>query len=93
MTKRAIHILLTAGILAYSSMAAGQEMETEPAANAPQQKSYSAMTPEQRAAATRAFLGLGPPPDKAAAARGAPLFQRNCAFCDGSQPGHIGCGA
>ena len=33
-------------------------------------------TPEQRAAATRVFLGLGPEPDKAAAARGAPLFQQ-----------------
>jgi cytochrome c oxidase cbb3-type subunit 3 len=42
-------------------------------------------TPEQRAAATRAFLGLGPAPDKAAAARGAPLFQQNCAFCHGPQ--------
>jgi cytochrome c oxidase cbb3-type subunit III len=42
-------------------------------------------TPEQRAAATRAFLGLGPEPDKAAAARGAPLFQQDCAFCHGPQ--------
>lgn len=40
-------------------------------------------TPEQRAAATRVFLGLGAAPDKAAAARGAPLFQQNCAFCHG----------
>ena len=43
------------------------------------------MTPEQRAAATRAFLGLGQEPDKAAAARGTPLFQQNCAFCHGPQ--------
>ena len=43
------------------------------------------MTPAQRAAATRRFLGLGPPPDKAAAALGAPLFQQNCAFCHGPQ--------
>lgn len=41
------------------------------------------MTPKQRAAATRAFLGLGPPPDKAAAALGVPLFQQDCAFCHG----------
>ncbi len=41
------------------------------------------MTPEQRAAATRTFLGLGAEPDKAAAARGEPLFVRNCAFCHG----------
>lgn len=85
MIKRAIHILLTAGILIFSVVAPAQEMETEPAAGTPQQKSYSAMTPQQRAAATRAFLGLGPPPDKAAAALGEPLFQRNCAFCHGPQ--------
>lgn len=42
-------------------------------------------TPEQRAAATRAFLGLGPLPDAAAATRGAPIYQRNCAFCHGPQ--------
>ena len=40
---------------------------------------------EQRAAATRVFLGLGSQPDTAAAARGAPLFQQNCAFCHGPQ--------
>ncbi|HLJ77481.1 MAG TPA: c-type cytochrome [Acidobacteriaceae bacterium] len=74
---------MNAGILIFSGVAAGQEMESEPAANAQQQKSYSAMTPQQRAAATRAFLGLGPPPDKAAAALGEPLFQRDCAFCHG----------
>jgi mono/diheme cytochrome c family protein len=42
-------------------------------------------SPEQRAAATRVFLGLGSQPDAAAAARGAPLFQQNCAFCHGPQ--------
>jgi mono/diheme cytochrome c family protein len=42
-------------------------------------------TPEQRAAAPRVFLGLGAAPDKAAAARGAPLFQQSCAFCHGPQ--------
>jgi cytochrome c oxidase cbb3-type subunit III len=42
-------------------------------------------TPEQRAASMRAFLGLGPAPDKAAAERGAPIFQQNCAFCHGAQ--------
>jgi mono/diheme cytochrome c family protein len=47
------------------------------------QQSYRNMTPEQRAAATRTFLGLGAEPDKAAAARGGPLFVRNCAFCHG----------
>ncbi len=41
------------------------------------------MTPAQRANATRVFLGLGAMPDKAAAARGAPVFAENCAFCHG----------
>ena len=36
-----------------------------------------------RGASTRAFLGLGPAPDAAAAARGAPLYQKSCAFCHG----------
>ena len=40
---------------------------------------------DQRAAATRAFLGLGPVPDAAAATRGAPVYQRSCAFCHGTQ--------
>jgi len=48
-------------------------------------RQYQNMTPEQRAAATRAFLGLGPEPDKAAAARGAPVYRQNCAFCHGPQ--------
>jgi mono/diheme cytochrome c family protein len=38
---------------------------------------------QDRAAATRAFLGLGTQPDKAAAARGEPLYQQNCSFCHG----------
>lgn len=46
---------------------------------------YMNMTPQQRAAATRRFLGLGPEPDKAAAAKGAPLFAQNCSFCHGPQ--------
>ena len=35
------------------------------------------------AAATREFLGLGTPPDRAAAAKGEPLYQQNCAACHG----------
>lgn len=80
MKGRAVRVLVA--LLIFSGIAAAQEMETEPATTA-QQKSRSAMTPQQRAAATRAFLGLGPPPDRAAAALGAPLFQRDCAFCHG----------
>jgi cytochrome c oxidase cbb3-type subunit 3 len=40
---------------------------------------------QDRAAATRAFLGLGTLPDKAAVARGVPLYQQNCSFCHGPQ--------
>jgi mono/diheme cytochrome c family protein len=47
------------------------------------QQDHQPLTPEQRSAATRAFLGLGAVPDKAAAARGAPLFAQNCALCHG----------
>ena len=32
---------------------------------------------------TREFLGLGPPPDAAAAARGAKLYATTCSFCHG----------
>jgi cytochrome c oxidase cbb3-type subunit 3 len=53
--------------------------------NHTQQVPYQNMTPEQRAAATRQFLGLGAEPDKAAAARGEPIYQQNCAFCHGKQ--------
>ena len=34
---------------------------------------------------TREFLGLGPPPDAAAAARGERLYAPNCAFCHGEK--------
>ena len=47
------------------------------------QQDYQKMTPEQRSAATREFLGLGVMPDTVAAARGAPLFAQNCAVCHG----------
>jgi cytochrome c oxidase cbb3-type subunit 3 len=72
---------LAAGLMAG---AVGQEVQTG-AQNGGQQTTYQNMTPEQRAQATREFLGLGAAPDKAAAARGAPLFQQNCAFCHGLQ--------
>jgi cytochrome c oxidase cbb3-type subunit III len=55
------------------------------AQDAPQGGGRGGGTPEQRAANTRAFLGLGPAPDKAAAERGAPLYQQNCSFCHGPQ--------
>jgi mono/diheme cytochrome c family protein len=70
--------VVAASLLLLAAIAIGQE-------GAQQQTSYQNMSPDQRAAATRAFLGLGAVPDKAAAARGEPLFQRNCAFCHGPQ--------
>ena len=39
--------------------------------------------PRNSAASTREFLGLGPAPDAAAAAKGAPLYKENCATCHG----------
>jgi cytochrome c oxidase cbb3-type subunit 3 len=65
-------------------IAIGQDVSTG-AENKAQQTPGQGMTPEQRAAATRAFLGLGPEPDKVAAGRGAALYQQNCAFCHGPQ--------
>ena len=90
------HVILNvtlAGILAFlASIAVTQEtQQNAPAGNTPGANQAPARnagfngTPEQRAAATRVFLGLGPEPNKAAAARGAPLFQQDCAFCHGPQ--------
>ena len=72
---------LAAGLMVLVVQAIGQGPQGPPAerAGAP-----PASTPEQRAASTRAFLGLGPAPDKAAAARGTPLYQRSCSFCHGA---------
>jgi cytochrome c oxidase cbb3-type subunit III len=77
--------MLSVTIVAFAAMATGQEGPGTDQAPAQRQTNYQNMTPEQRAAATRAFLGLGAEPDKAAATRGAPVFQRNCAFCHGPQ--------
>jgi len=76
---------LVAVCIVVAQFAIGQEMQTGGQGGAQQQTPYSSMTPEQRAAATRAFLGLGAEPDKAAAERGAPLFKQNCAYCHGRQ--------
>ena len=82
----ALPALLAAGLVVLAEVAIGQEMQTGGSQSGVQQQTaYQSMTPEQRAAATRAFLGLGPEPDKAAAARGKPLFQQSCAFCHGPQ--------
>ena len=77
---------LAVSILATTGIAGGQESPTgDPAAPQRQSAPKADLTPEQRAAALRNFLGLGAVPDKVAAKRGAPLFQQNCAFCHGPQ--------
>ena len=40
---------------------------------------------QSRMESGREFLGLGAPPDQAAAQRGEKLFARNCAFCHGAK--------
>src|SRR5271169_4111336 len=78
--------LLALGILAAAEIAGSQEgLQVDQAPAQQQSTPRNNMTPEQRAAALRNFLGLGAVPDKAAAERGAPLFQQNCAFCHGPQ--------
>jgi mono/diheme cytochrome c family protein len=77
--------MLAAALVFLTEFAISQEVQTGDQNGAQQPAPYQNMTPEQRAAATRTFLGLGPEPDKAAAARGEPLFQENCAFCHGPQ--------
>ncbi len=47
------------------------------------QASQGAPPVPQSAQTVRDFLGLGPPPDAAAAKRGAPVYGANCAFCHG----------
>src|SRR5271156_600675 len=79
---------ISAGCLALlAAIVMSQEIQNAapPAPPAGGARAGSNATPEQRAAATRVFLGLGPEPDRAAAARGAPLFQQNCGFCHGPQ--------
>jgi cytochrome c oxidase cbb3-type subunit 3 len=73
------------GIAVLAGLAISQEMPTSDQNGSAQQKPYQNMTTEQRTAATRAFLGLGPEPEQAAAKRGEPLFRRSCAFCHGAQ--------
>lgn len=87
MTKRTyrpiLNTVFAGGLVLLAAIAISQE--TQKPAPAATNRSNPNLTPEQRAEATRVFLGLGAAPDKAAAARGAPLFQQNCAFCHGPQ--------
>ena len=75
-------VLVALSTACVAIMIAGQQAQTG-GQEGTQQQSYQSMTPERRAAATRAFLGLGAVPDKVAAERAAPLYKQNCAFCHG----------
>lgn len=91
MRHRLLNALSVGGMALLATIAMTQETQQSPPPGNPPAAPASGRnagfngTPEQRAAATRVFLGLGPEPDKAAAARGAPLFQQSCAFCHGPQ--------
>lgn len=80
-----LRLMFFIGLVALTVAGIGQDEPTSNQNGAQQQMRYQNMTQEQRAEATRKFLGLGPEPDRAAAARGAPLFQQNCGFCHGQQ--------
>jgi cytochrome c oxidase cbb3-type subunit 3 len=82
--------VLAGGAVVHSGMAGSQEgisggSQNNASRQTGQQGQNGSMTAQQRAAATRAFLGLGAEPDKAAAARGTPLFSQSCSFCHGPQ--------
>jgi cytochrome c oxidase cbb3-type subunit 3 len=84
-----VRAVLAGAIVILAIIAFSQQVQTNAQTrdqkDAPQQPAYQNTSPDQRAAATRTFLGLGPEPDKVAASRGAPLYQQNCAFCHGPQ--------
>jgi cytochrome c oxidase cbb3-type subunit 3 len=75
-----LRISTTAALVALSAAVsiAAIAQQSQPATG-----NSKANAPQDRAAATRAFLGLGVMPDKAAVARAQPIFQQNCAFCHG----------
>jgi len=80
-----LYALLASGFAVLAIRTIGQEAPSGDQPSTQQSEPYQKMTPEERAAKTRTFLGLGAVPDKAAAARGALLFQANCAVCHGQQ--------
>ena len=65
-----------------AALAAGQQNAATDSVGV-QQQSKAKTAHSQRAEATREFLGLGAAPDRVAAARGKPVFMKNCAFCHG----------
>jgi mono/diheme cytochrome c family protein len=85
MGSTVVHSLAAAAGLALLAGFALSQDVPKAGGRGPEQEMPGQSVTDQRGAATRAFLGLGPEPDKAAAALGAPLFQQNCAFCHGQQ--------
>jgi cytochrome c oxidase cbb3-type subunit III len=71
-----LHAPLAVLLLSLSVAAPAQPPDTPPAPSGPRP------SPGQM---VREFLGLGPAPDAAAAARGAPLYASACSFCHGPQ--------
>jgi cytochrome c oxidase cbb3-type subunit III len=69
-----VSAMLAGVFLVLAEVAISQEVQTGDQNGVRQAVPYQNMTPEQRAAATRAFLGLGAEPDKAAAERGEHLL-------------------
>jgi len=86
-TRACMRRLLGFGMAACAAIAIAQEAPAGEQDGARQQQPipYQNVTPEQRASSTRAFLGLGAVPDKAAAELGAPIYRQTCAFCHGPQ--------
>ncbi len=69
-----------AAVLALIGVALNLAAQTSPSAAQTQER----QTPPARSDRIGAFLGLAPPPDAAAAERGAKLYSSNCAFCHGA---------
>src|SRR5947199_5806363 len=74
--------LAIASILIFSCLALAQEPEPAPAGGG--RGAPGARRGGRGAQSTRDFLGLGPAPDEAAAKKGEPLYQQNCAGCHGA---------
>lgn len=76
MRGKLLRIAINGSFALLGITAISQEMQ-------PANSSSTTSRPQDRAAATRVFLGLGARPDKAAAARGEPVYQQSCSFCHG----------
>lgn len=84
MVDGVVSAVLALGLL-FAGFSASQNTQTQKQNGAQQSTPSQNMNRDQRAEATRVFLGLGAEPDRAAATRGAPLFKKNCAVCHGAK--------